>query len=178
MTPEGVDGVLGMPAGAYGDSIGGMTIAGGISAALFAREQTGETSIIDVSLLSTGAWATALSVNVAMLRGAPPPKPKVVSGAPTNPLIGTFRTSDDRWIMLSMLQPGRYWPEFCRHVEREDLITDERFDSVDKIMANAADAGKIVAEILETRTFAEWVERFQTMEGQWAAVQNALRGRQ
>ncbi|MET0145993.1 MAG: CoA transferase [Ilumatobacteraceae bacterium] len=174
VTPEGVDGVLGMPAGAYGDSMGGMTIAGGISAALFAREKTGETSVIDVSLLSTGAWATALSVNMALLRDEAPPKPQVVSGAPTNPLIGAFRTSDDRWLMLSMLQPGRYWPEFCRYVEREDLITDERFDTVDKIMANAAEAGRLVAEILASRPYAEWVARFQSMEGQWAAVQNAL----
>ena len=34
VTPANVDGMLGMPAPAYGDSIGGMTIAGGISAAL------------------------------------------------------------------------------------------------------------------------------------------------
>jgi crotonobetainyl-CoA:carnitine CoA-transferase CaiB-like acyl-CoA transferase len=33
-----------------------MTIAGGISAALYAREKTGEPSVVDVSLLSAGAW--------------------------------------------------------------------------------------------------------------------------
>ena len=46
--------VLGMPAGAFGDSMGGMTIAGGIAAALFARERTGEPSVVDVSLLERG----------------------------------------------------------------------------------------------------------------------------
>lgn len=174
VTPEGVDGVLGMPAGAYGDSIGGMTIAGGISAALFARERTGETSVIDVSLLSVGAWATALAVDIALLRGEAPPPPTLArNGAATNPLIGTYRTKDDRWLMLSMLQPGRYWPEFCRHVDREDLIDDERFNTVENIMANAAEAGDIVAGILSQRTFDEWVGQFSTMEGQWAAVQNA-----
>ena len=39
---------------AYGDSLGGMTIAGGIAAALFRRERTGETSVVDVSLLGMG----------------------------------------------------------------------------------------------------------------------------
>ena len=44
----------GMPGPAYGDSIGGMTIAGGIAAALLARERTGEPSVVDVSLLGVG----------------------------------------------------------------------------------------------------------------------------
>ena len=58
--PPDYDGVLGMPGPAYGDSIGGMTIAGGIAAALLARERTGEPSVLDVSLLGVGLWANAL----------------------------------------------------------------------------------------------------------------------
>ncbi|MGB8209843.1 MAG: CoA transferase, partial [Mycobacterium sp.] len=71
-TPVDYDGLCVMPAGAYGDSLGGMTIAGGIAGALFARERTGETSVIDVSLLGVGAWANALSVGFALLEGGPP----------------------------------------------------------------------------------------------------------
>jgi hypothetical protein len=37
-----------------------MNIAGGISAALFHRERTGEAAEIDVSLLSTAWWAAGL----------------------------------------------------------------------------------------------------------------------
>ena len=70
-TPVDYDGLCVMPAGAYGDSLGGMTIAGGIAGALFARERTGETSVIDVSLLGVGAWANALSVGFALLEGGP-----------------------------------------------------------------------------------------------------------
>src|SRR2546421_427160 len=55
-TPPDCPRVIGMPAGAYGDSIGGMTIAGGIAGALFGRERTGEPSVVDVSLLSVGMW--------------------------------------------------------------------------------------------------------------------------
>ena len=39
------------PAPAFGDSIGAMTIAGGIMGALFHRERTGEATTVDVSLL-------------------------------------------------------------------------------------------------------------------------------
>ena len=162
-----------MPTGAYGDSIGGMTIAGGISAALFHRARTGETSIVDVSLLGVGAWATQLNVNLALVSGGPLPKldPRQ-AGVSRNPLSGTYRTADDRWLFLTMLQPGRYWPEFCKAVGRPELITDERFDSAEMLMQNAAEATGIVQEILGSRTKDDWVEAFEGMEGQWAVAQN------
>jgi crotonobetainyl-CoA:carnitine CoA-transferase CaiB-like acyl-CoA transferase len=174
VTPPGSERMMGMPAGAYGDSIGGMTIAGGIAAALYSRQVTGKPSVVDVSLLGVGAWATQFSVNLALLAGGPLPRPEPPKhGSATNPLIGTYRTSDDRWLMLSMLQPGKYWPEFCKVAGRDDLAVDDRFNTTEKIMANAAEAAEIVAEILEGRTYAEWLERFAGMEGQWAAVQDA-----
>ena len=42
------------PAPGFGDSIGAMTIAGGIMGALFHRERTGEATMVDVSLLGVG----------------------------------------------------------------------------------------------------------------------------
>ncbi|MDV3292233.1 CaiB/BaiF CoA transferase family protein [Mycobacterium avium] len=171
-TPVDYDGLCVMPAGAYGDSLGGMTIAGGIAAALFARERTGETSVVDVSLLGVGAWANALSVGFALLEGGPPARRAPGNSAPTNPLVGNYRTADDRWLVLAMLQPGRYWPEFCRHIDREDLITDERFCTAQALMSNAAAAAEIVQEVLAARPLAEWVTRFADMEGQWAVAQD------
>jgi crotonobetainyl-CoA:carnitine CoA-transferase CaiB-like acyl-CoA transferase len=174
VTAPGADRMAKMPAGAYGDSMGGMTIAGGIAAALYRRATTGEPSVVDVSLLGVGAWTTQFSVNLALLAGRSLPRaegPK--HGSATNPLIGAFRTSDDRWLELAMLQPGRYWPEFCAVVGRPELAGDERFDSTEKIMANAAAAAEIVAEVLASRTYAEWIEAFDGMAGQWAAVQDA-----
>ena len=57
LTPEELGGALPQGIPAFGDSIGGMNIAGGISAALFHRERTGEAVELDVSLLSTAWWA-------------------------------------------------------------------------------------------------------------------------
>jgi crotonobetainyl-CoA:carnitine CoA-transferase CaiB-like acyl-CoA transferase len=171
-TPVDYDGLCVMPAGAYGDSLGGMTIAGGIAGALFARERTGETSVIDVSLLGVGAWANALSVGFALLEGGPPERRAPGNSARTNPLVGNYRTADDRWLVLAMLQPGRYWPEFCRHIGREDLITDERFATTEALMGNAPVAADIVQDVLATRPLAEWVARFAGMEGQWAVAQD------
>jgi crotonobetainyl-CoA:carnitine CoA-transferase CaiB-like acyl-CoA transferase len=73
-----------------------------------------------------------------------------------------------------MLQAGRYWADLCKHLGIEHVIDDERFNTAEKLMANAAEAAPIIEEAMATRPFAEWVERFQTLEGQWAPHQNSL----
>lgn len=175
-TPAGAANVVAQPAGAYGDSLGGMTIAGGIAAALFARARTGETSIVDVSLLGLGTWATALSISNALLSGAvaPPMPGDGPAHVPYNPLIGNFPTADGRFVNLTMLQAGRYWADVCRHIDREDLIDDPRFDTAEKLMDAAAVAGTYVAEAIAAKPYAYWMDRFTTLSGQWAPNNDAL----
>jgi crotonobetainyl-CoA:carnitine CoA-transferase CaiB-like acyl-CoA transferase len=175
-TPPDSPRAIHQPAGAYGDSMGGMTIAGGIAAALFGRERTGETSVVDVSLMSVGAWAFALSIGNALLSGeeqAPPPLDSPANLA-VNPTIGIFRTSDGRWINFNMLQPGRYFADVCRHLELDELIDDGRFNTAEKLMANAAEAGKYVADAIAGKPYSYWAEHLKTMEGQWAPIQSPL----
>src|ERR1700756_5266555 len=69
LTPEELGGALGQGIPAFGDSIGGMFIAGGISAALLHRERTGEALELDVSLLSTAWGAAGASVTAGMENG-------------------------------------------------------------------------------------------------------------
>jgi crotonobetainyl-CoA:carnitine CoA-transferase CaiB-like acyl-CoA transferase len=175
-TPSDAPRVMNQPAGAYGDSMGGMTIAGGIAAALFARDRTGEPSVVDVSLLSVGVWALALSVSNALMTGEAPPGIPMDGAreAQFNPVIGNFRTADGRWINLTMLQAGRYWPDVCRHLDIPELIDDERFNSTDKLMTRATEAGRLVADAIASKPYAFWLERLQTLEGQWAPNNNAL----
>jgi crotonobetainyl-CoA:carnitine CoA-transferase CaiB-like acyl-CoA transferase len=169
--------VLGMPGPAWGDTVGGMTIAGGISAALFAREKTGEPSVVDVSLLATGAWANALAIDLALISGEPwqamPPE-QMGRGAPTNPLVSMFRTSDDRYVNLNMMQPARYWKEVVEHIDRPDLLADPRFDTSEKLMGDAMTAADIIADEIAKKPLAYWIEKFKTLEGQWSVVQNSV----
>jgi crotonobetainyl-CoA:carnitine CoA-transferase CaiB-like acyl-CoA transferase len=177
VTPPDSPRTLSMPGPAYGDTIGGMTIAGGIAAALFSRGQTGEPSVLDVSLMSVGAWAMGLAIDISLLTGTTRPITPLSEGpatAPTNPLAGDYLTADGRWINISFLQPGRYWRDFCGHIDRADLADDPRFDTAERLMANAKEAAEIIRGELAGRTFAEWVEIFRTLEGQWAPVQNTI----
>jgi crotonobetainyl-CoA:carnitine CoA-transferase CaiB-like acyl-CoA transferase len=91
-----------------------------------------------------------------------------------NPLTGLYETKDKRFISLVMMQGFQYWPEFCRHIDREDLISDERFNTADNLGQNAAEAKAVLGEVIKTRTLAEWTEAFKGMKGQWAPVQNTV----
>jgi len=162
-----------MPAGAYGDNIGGITIAGGVAAALYGRQATGEASVLDVSLLAVGAWATQFSVNMAMLMGGPLPKVERRTQAPGNPLTGAYKTSDGRFVQLSMLQPTRYWPEFCQLMGLHDLAEDPRFTTIEAMAEHSETAQRIVAEVIGNLTFAGCQDRLRRGRGQWAPVQDA-----
>ena len=175
-TPADLDGFIAQPGAAFGDSIGAMTIAGGISAALLHRERTGEAHVVDVSLLCTGMWALGGTIALSLQHGEPMKQPTALRGgaAPGNPLIGPYRTSDGRWIALSMLQGFYYWPEFVTRLGREELITDPRFDSHEHLQENTPAAQQILVDELGSRTLAEWRERFTGMRGQWAPVQSTI----
>ncbi|MBB2773051.1 UNVERIFIED_ORG: crotonobetainyl-CoA:carnitine CoA-transferase CaiB-like acyl-CoA transferase [Mycolicibacterium obuense] len=162
-----------MPAGAYGDNIGGITIAGGVAAALYGRHVTGEPSVLDVSLLAVGAWTTQFSVNMAMLMGGPLPKVERRTQAPGNPLTGAYRTADGRFVQLSMLQPTRYWPEFCRLMGLDQYAEDPRFASLAAMAENSETAYGIVRDRIAELSFDECKAILSRGTGQWAPVQDA-----
>src|SRR6266581_9336171 len=54
---------------AFGDFIGGMCLAGGVAAALFRRERSGEGIEIDVSLLGTAMWVMSPDITAALMYG-------------------------------------------------------------------------------------------------------------
>ena len=90
---------------AFGDLIGGAMIAGGICAALYHRERTGEALVVDNSL-ATALWATSASVLAAGLFGLGK-MPSFDRREVPNPIVNTYRTSDGRFLSLIMLQADR-----------------------------------------------------------------------
>ncbi|MED5810848.1 CoA transferase [Mycolicibacterium sp. 050232] len=172
-TPSDMDGVVPQPGPAYGDSIGGMTIAGGIAAALFERERTGLARVVDISLLGVGVWASGVAVNAALASGEPwIANPAGANVAPNNPLVGFYRTADGRFLSLSMLQGFRYFGEFCTRVGLPELAEDGRFASHELLARNAADAITALRTAIAAEPLGHWRTALDGFAGQWAAVQN------
>lgn len=161
------------PGPGYGDSIGAMTIAGGIMGALFHRLNTGEATTVDVSLLGTGMWAMGQAIALSLLLEMPwTPPPAEAPRA--NPLVDNYLTKDGRWIALCCLQAGKYWPYLCDAVGRPELGTDARFADHATLMANNLEANKLLKEIFAERPLAEWRERLADFIGQWTVVQDTI----
>jgi crotonobetainyl-CoA:carnitine CoA-transferase CaiB-like acyl-CoA transferase len=162
------------PAPAYGDSIGAMTLAGAISAALLHRERSGEATVVDVSLLGTGMWSMSAAIALSLQLGVPWLQAPYSPDNVRNPLTGGYKTKDGRWLGFSCLQYFHYWPEMCRVIERPDLVADPRFATYEDLTANAAAAAQILTETFESRTFEDWKERLEDFKGQWSPVQDTL----
>lgn len=174
LTPAGVDGMVSPPGPAYGDTISGTNLAGGIAAALLKRERTGEPSIVDVSLLGSGVWAMGHGIALSLRLGQPiVPGPLGGHASPHNPLTGLYKTSDGRYLSLVMLQPTKFWADVCEHIGRPELAGDPRFATTELIAANTPAAVEILREVIATRTLSEWTERFATLAGPWAPVQDS-----
>lgn len=175
MTPPELPGPLSQGMPAFGDSIGGMFIAGGISAALFHREKTGEAKVLDVSLMSTAAWASGANIAQALETGVITRNSMPSSGgAGTNPFMGNFWTSDGRTINLCMVSPTGLIRDTFEHVGRPECADDPRFADVLSLMQNAAAASDILVEEFAKQPFAYWREHLKTLKGQWAPILNLI----
>jgi crotonobetainyl-CoA:carnitine CoA-transferase CaiB-like acyl-CoA transferase len=167
LTPFGAD-VPTSQGPAFGDLQAGATLAGGVCAALFHRERTGEATIVDGSLLAQAMWAIAPSILVADffdtdgIPGAPP-------GVAFNPVVNRYRTKDDRWLQLIFLQPDKFWAGFCHRVGLPDLATDERFVPSANLVANCAEAIAILEKLFASHDLDHWRKVLDDEPGVWAA---------
>jgi len=175
MSPAALDGPLSQGIPAFGDSTGGMNIAGGIAAALFHRSRTGEAIEVDVSLLSTAWWSAGTAVDQFMETGQVTRVSMPRSGSnPGNPFMGNFRTSDGGTINLCVLIPGPHIRDTFWHLGVTAAADDSRFSTVQALMENWEAASEIIVRQFAEKPFAYWREHLKTMTGQWAPFQSLL----
>ena len=175
-TPAGVDRPVGQPSGAFGDSLSGMALAGGIAAALLRRARTGEGAVVDVALLNTAMWSMQMAIVGASMMAAAGVTPPAPSSGPLlfNPLVNNYMTSDGRWLALCMLQRDVYWKRLCEVIDRPDLIDDPRFAEPAALTEHTAEAAAELEKTFLSRPLDEWRAVLATQDGQWDVVANVL----
>lgn len=170
VTPPGASISTAMPAPAFGDIQSGLALAGGIAAALAKRERTGEPSVVDVSLLNVGMWAMSAEITATALLGQDEFMIADRRSVP-NPIVAQYRTKDDRFVQLVMLEADLHWPDLCQRVGRPDLADDPRFGSMALRAENSAACVAELEAAFATRTLAEWKDALAEATGVWAPVQ-------
>ncbi len=169
MSPPELGGFLSQGIPAFGDSIGGMFIAGGIAAALLHRQRTGEGLEVDVSLLSTAWWAAGASMTQGLdtgetMRAAMPHS----GGSAANPFMGNYETSDGGTINLCIVSPTGYIRDTFEHLGIGEAADDPRFADVLALMENADAASELIVAAIGGKPFEYWRQHLKTMKGQWA----------
>ena len=160
------EGPLAQPPGFF-DLQGANTIAGAVGMALFKRERTGETSVIDVSLMNVGMWATAPDILGTPFSGSHGVGDRAES---PNPIVNAYRTGDGRWLYLVCLQADRFWGELCTLLGCPELIDDERFvDGTARYTNRRACVGALDA-VFGAKTMDEVHQALDGFSGVWAPV--------
>jgi crotonobetainyl-CoA:carnitine CoA-transferase CaiB-like acyl-CoA transferase len=157
--------------GGMGDHNAGLACAGAVSAALFARERSGQGQLVTTSLLREGiytlsfdfAFLTRLGVEVGVADRA----------TMGNPCINNYRDRDGRWFWIVGLEANRHWPPLCRAVGRPEWIDDPRYADTASRSTHAAELIRELDAIFATRTREAWGEVFAAEpELWWAPVQS------
>jgi crotonobetainyl-CoA:carnitine CoA-transferase CaiB-like acyl-CoA transferase len=169
LTPEGMP--LPYQRGGMGDHMAGLAAAGAVSAALFARERSGEGQLVSVSLLRIGMYMLGWDISMSLRLGYP--TVPIAVGAPPNPLITAYEAGDGKRFWMLGLQGDRHWPDVLRAVERPEWADDERFSSIMARFQNAAELVDGLNAIFATRSLAEWGPILDREDVWWAPVQHA-----
>jgi crotonobetainyl-CoA:carnitine CoA-transferase CaiB-like acyl-CoA transferase len=169
LAPEGTD--LPYQRGGMGDHMAGMAAAGGIAAALLARERTGEGQLISTSLMRIGMYMIGWDISMSLRLGVPTVPMSVKS--PPNPLINGYTTGDGKRFWMLGLQGDRHWPDVLRALDRLEWADDPRFATLVARFEHSAELVREINAVLATKTLAEWGEIFDREDVWWAPVQHA-----
>ncbi len=137
-----------------GDLGGGVFTALGILAALHERETSGEGQMVDVSMMDC---QMAFLENAFTRYFATGEIPQRIGTR--HPVLTPFQAlpTKDGYIVVAAARDD-FWKRFCQALNREDLITDERFLGNRERTANHKQLEPILSDVTRTRTTAEWVE--------------------
>lgn len=119
--------------GGVGDNSCGTMMAGGIAAALFAREKTGRGDKVSVSLFGLATWVMSLMNTTVQ----PPfsykyPKTRFEG----RPITIPYECADGEWIMINIMEWERYRDAFFAALDIPEVGDDPRFHT-------AAELGKL-----------------------------------
>lgn len=159
------------PNGGFGDLITGVALAGAVSAGLVARARGETPGVVDVSLLGVAAWLLSRELAAAAAGRDVVAVPKIPRSAAINPMANTYRTKDDRFLVIVGLQPDRHWPELCARLGRPDLQHDPRLATAADRLANRELCVSELDRLFSEHTLAEWSDLLAGMEMVWEPVQ-------
>lgn len=149
---QGPDGRPGLIRLIVPDKVTGLTAAQAITAALLARERTGEGQHIRLAMLDAVigfAWPEGMAYHTFLRDGKP-------FGKPVQRRDLVYKSADG-YIVVSTVA-HREFAGFCRAAGKTEWLEDPRFLDTAGLVANAKERLDLMAEVLLTRKTDDWIE--------------------
>jgi len=142
--------------GGIADQMGAIMLAYGVLAALLARERYGVGQQVDASHLGSMMALQGLNVTMRTIMGKE--FAKNTREESFNPLWNHYRCADGKWLALAMLQPDRYWKDFCTTMGMPELTSDARFADMRSRGKNARELIPILDKKFVEKPRDEWMK--------------------
>ncbi len=138
------------------DLTAGLYCALGIMVALLARDETGEGQWVQTSLLQAQIAMLDFQATRWLVDGEVPPQ--AGNNHPTSIPTGVYETADGH---INLGVTGQViWERFCRSIDAERLIEDEKYKTSTLRSKNRDALGEEINAVLRTADSATWIERF------------------
>jgi crotonobetainyl-CoA:carnitine CoA-transferase CaiB-like acyl-CoA transferase len=148
-TPETAPLRVGFP---VADTVGGLSAALAVTAALAGRQRDGKGRFLDVSMLEASLSAMGWAVSNYLVSGIAP-EPMGDQNATAAP-SGTFQAADGPLNIAANRQ--EQFETLCALVGRPELVTDPRFAGREARKDHRDELGRELNDALRARSAAEW----------------------
>jgi len=152
-----------------GDHPTAATLFGAIMMGLYKREQTGEGSMVSTSLMANGIWSNGCWLQAELCGN--PVRPRPAREDAEDPLINLYRTSDDRWLIVTFMNNLALWPNFTERVGQPELSQDPRFATPEARSENSKALIEALDQIFAIKTRQEWRDILNEMGLTFGEVQ-------
>ncbi len=88
-----------------------------------------------------------------------------------SPFFNTYKTRDNRYIVLVGPNPQREWPRICKALGNEQWITDVRFPDMTAVMKQRDIVRQMFAEVFENRNLVELVRGLDEADVTYSVVE-------
>ncbi len=139
---------------AIADLASGIYACNAVLASLYARERTGAGQRIDISLLDCQVALMSYVASNYLVSGDPPRR--FGNAHPNIVPYQVFEAADGYFAFAA--GNDNQWEKFCRSVDREAWLADERFATNPTRLENRSELVRLLNELFSTRSVEHWIQ--------------------
>ena len=158
-----------MPAPGMGDHSTATALFGAIMSGLYKRERTGEGCHVSTSLAANGVWANGMALQ-GVAAGNDLAEYRQKAGW-VNPLSAAYGCADGGFLVLTMINTAREYPQLCQALGHPEWLQDERFSDIQQAMRHRGDLQQMIADAFAQIDYAEAARRLDEQGITYSKVQ-------